>query len=241
MGATKITKQSQFSITQFNTVTCTAAARSEGDRGHDKVNVMDERAGYVLVGGKSSRLGTDKALLDFEGKPLVTRVANVVRAAAGRVTIVGPLERYRHLGLRVIPDPVENFGPLAGLLAALEDSESAWNLVTACDMPYLDARFLSFLFEEAQAAVADILLPVDSEGNPEPLCAVYSLEARSTIRRRVEQGVHKITRAFEGLRVDELAPDRYARFDPEGRIFTNLNTLEDVRGTGLGLSSARGS
>jgi molybdopterin-guanine dinucleotide biosynthesis protein A len=202
---------------------------------------MDERAGYVLVGGKSSRLGTDKALLDFEGKPLVARVAEAVRSAAGRVTIVGENKKYGHLGLRVIPDPVENFGPLAGLLAALEDSESPWNLVTACDMPYLDARFLSFLFEEAQAAVADILLPVDSEGNPEPLCAVYSLEARSTIRRRVEQGVHKITRAFEGLRVDELAPDRYARFDPEGRIFTNLNTLEDVRGTGLGLPSVRGS
>ena len=202
---------------------------------------MDQRAGYVLVGGKSSRLGTDKALLDFEGKPLVARVAEAVRSAAGRVTIVGPLEKYGHLGLRVIPDPVEDFGPLAGLLAALEDSESPWNLVTACDMPYLDARFLSFLFEEAQAARADILLPVDGSGNPEPLCAVYSLEARSTIRRRVEQGVHKITRAFQGLRVDELAPDRYARFDPEGRIFTNLNTLEDVRGTGLGLPSVRGS
>ena len=202
---------------------------------------MDQRAGYVLVGGKSSRLGTDKALLDFEGKPLAARVAEVVRAAAGRVTIVGPLEKYGHLGLRVIPDPLEDFGPLAGVLAALEDSESLWNLVTACDMPYLDAAFLNFLFEEARAAGADVLLPVDAQGNPQPLCAIYSLEARPAIRHRVEQGVHKITRALEGLRVDELAPDRYARLDPEGRIFTNLNTLEDVQGAGLGLSSARGS
>ncbi len=199
---------------------------------------MDQRAGYVLVGGKSSRLGVDKALLEFEGKPLVARVAEAVRSAAGRVTIVGPLEKYGHLGLRVIPDPVENFGPLAGLLAALEDSESVWNLVTACDMPYLDAAFLNFLFEEAQAAGADVLLPVDANGNPEPLCAVYSLEARSTIRRRVEQGVHKITRAFQGLRVDELVPDRYARFDLDGRIFTNLNTLEDVRGAGFEVRSS---
>ena len=202
---------------------------------------MHHRAGYVLVGGKSSRLGIDKALLEFEGAPLVTRVANVVRAAAGRVTIVGESKKYGHLGLRVIPDPVEDFGPLAGLLAALEDSESPWNLVTACDMPYLDARFLSFLFEEAEAARADILLPVDSEGNPEPLCAVYSLAARSTIRRRVEQGIHKITQAFQGLRVDELVPHRYARFNPDGRIFINLNTQEDVRGAGLGLPSARPS
>ena len=202
---------------------------------------MDQRAGYVLVGGKSSRLGTDKALLDFEGKPLAARVAEVVRAAAGRVTIVGPLEKYGHLGLRVIPDPVEDFGPLAGVLAALEDSESLWNLVTACDMPYLDAAFLNFLFEEARAAGADVLLPVDAQGNPQPLCAVYSLEARPAIRRRVEQGVHKITRALEGLRVDELAPDRYARLDPEGRIFTNLNTLEDVQGAAFELPSSRGS
>ena len=202
---------------------------------------MDQRAGYVLVGGKSSRLGIDKALLDFEGKPLVTRGANVVRAAAGRVTIVGPLEKYGHLGLRVIPDPVENFGPLAGLLAALEDSESPWNLVTACDMPYLDARFLSFLFEEAQAAGADVLLPVDAHGNPEPLCAVYSLAARLRIRRHVEQGVHKITRAFQDLTVHRVLPGKYARFNRDGRIFTNLNTQEDVRGAGLGLPSARPS
>ncbi len=194
---------------------------------------MDQRAGYVLVGGKSSRLGIDKALLEFEGKPLVARVAEAVRAAAGDVTIVGSPEKYGHLGLRVIPDPVENFGPLAGLLAALEDSASPWSLVTACDMPYLDTDFLNFLFEEAQAAGTDVLLPVDASGNPEPLCAVYSLEALVTIRRHVEQGVHKITRAFEGLRVDELAPDRYARFDPDGRVFTNLNTLEDVRGAGF--------
>ena len=200
---------------------------------------MDQRAGYVLVGGKSSRLGVDKALLEFEGKPLVARVAEAVRAAAGRVTIVGPLEKYGHLGLRVIPDPVENFGPLVGLLAALEDSASPWNLVTACDMPYLDASFLHFLFEEAQAAGTDVLLPIDADGNPEPLCAVYSLEARLTIRGHVEQGVHKITRAFEGLRVDELAPDRYARFNPDGRIFTNLNTQEDIRAAEFELPSSK--
>ena len=198
---------------------------------------MDQRAGYVLVGGKSSRLGIDKALLEFEGAPLVARVANVVRVAAGRVTIVGSPEKYGHLGLRVIPDPVADFGPLAGLLAALEDSESAWNLVTACDMPYLDTAFLDFLFEEAQAAGTDVLLPIDAEGNPEPLCAVYSLEARSTIRGHVEQGVHKITRAFEGLKVHNLSPGQYASFNPDGRIFTNLNTLADVRAAGLGLPS----
>ncbi len=199
---------------------------------------MDQRAGYVLVGGKSSRLGIDKALLEFEGKPLVARVAEAVRAAAGRVTIVGSPEKYGHLGLRVIADPVADFGPLAGLLAALEDSDSPWNLVTACDLPYLDARFLTFLFDEARAAGADVLLPVDSEGNPEPLCAVYSLEARLTIRRHVEQGVHKITRAFEGLRVDELVADRYARFDPDGRMFTNLNTVEDFQAAGFGVPSS---
>ena len=202
---------------------------------------MDQRAGYVLVGGKSSRLGVDKALLEFEGKPLVARVAEAVRSAAGRVTIVGPLEKYGHLGLRVIPDPVEDFGPLAGLLAALDDSASPWNLVTACDMPYLDAPFLEFLFQEAEGSKADVLLPLDAEGNPEPLCSVYSLRARSTIRHHVEQGVHKLTRAFQDLRVDELGPHRYARFNPDGRIFTNLNTQEDVRGAGLGLPSARPS
>ena len=188
---------------------------------------MSDTTGYILVGGKSSRFGRDKALVELEGRPLVLRVAETVRAAAGSATLVGPPGKYGHLGLRVIPDPLPDFGPSAGLLAALDDSSSEWNLITACDLPNLSALFLRFLLHEARRSGADVVLPLDAEGRAEPLCAVYALRCRETIRSAVERGVHKMTTAFGGLRLRELRPQEYARFDPDGSLFANVNTPED--------------
>jgi molybdopterin-guanine dinucleotide biosynthesis protein A len=179
------------------------------------------------VGGKSSRFGKDKALLQLDGRPLAVRLAETVGAAAGSATLVGSPEKYGTLGLRVIPDSLADFGPLAGLLAALDDSQSDWNVVTACDMPNLTEAFLRFLLEEARRSGADILLPLDASGRAEPLCAAYSLDCRAAIRAAVERGVHKMTDAFRDLRVRELLPKDYAQFDPEGRLFANVNTVED--------------
>jgi molybdopterin-guanine dinucleotide biosynthesis protein A len=184
-------------------------------------------AGYILVGGKSSRFGRDKALVDVGGRPLALRVADALAPVTGAVTLVGAPEKYRHLGLRVIPDPLADFGPLAGILAALEDSKSAWNLLVACDMPGLSAEFLSFLLARARESQADVVLPVDAEDRPEPLCAAYALGSLEAIRRAVERGTRKVTAAFDGLRVQHLLPAEYFRLDPDGRLFTNLNSPAD--------------
>ena len=189
---------------------------------------MPETAGYVLVGGKSSRLGQDKALIDWRGRPLAAHVAATVQSAAGSATLVGSVEKYRHLGHRVIPDAVTGFGPLAGVLAALDDSTTSWNLVAACDMPHLTQQFLEFLLAEAQGSAADVLLPVGADERPEPLCAVYSATARNTIRRAVDSGVHKITQGLEGLRIRQLLPRDYQKFNQDGKLFTNLNFPQDL-------------
>ena len=188
---------------------------------------MAETAGYVLVGGKSSRFGQDKALLEWQGRPLATHLARTVQSAAGSVTLVGSVEKYQHLGYRVIPDPVDGFGPLAGLLAALDDSTSEWNLVVACDMPRLTPDFLGFLLSQARESAAEVLLPVDVDGMPQPLCAVYSLGVGNAIRRAVDSGVHKMTKAFESLRIMQLLPEQYQKFSPDGKLFTNLNLPQD--------------
>jgi len=189
---------------------------------------MPETAGYILVGGKSSRFGEDKALLEWQGQRLAAHVAGGVEAAAGSATLVGSIEKYQHLGYRVIPDPVDGFGPLAGLLAALDDSTSSWNLVVACDMPHLRQKFLEFLLSEARKSTADVVLPVGPEGRTEPLCAVYALRGLATIRHAVGNGVHKMTRGFEGLTIREIHPREYQQFNRDGKLFTNLNSPQDV-------------
>lgn len=189
--------------------------------------------GYVLVGGKSSRFGSDKALLAVQGGQLAARVADAVVAAVGEVSLVGSPAKYAALGFRVIPDVIAGAGPLGGILAALEDSEHEWNLIAACDMPRVRADFLKFLIHRAAQSQADVVLPLNREGLPEPLCAAYRRGASSAFRKRLETGVYKITKAFEGLNVVELGADLYAEFDPDGRLFANINTLPDAREAGL--------
>ena len=190
--------------------------------------------GYILVGGKSSRFGSDKALLDVDGEPLALRIAARMRPAVVSVTLVGSPSTYGHLGLRVIPDAVADFGPLGGLLAALEDSGEEWNLIAACDMPLVTADLFRFIAETTVDCPEDVILPYDCEGRPEPLCAAYRSSAAATVRRAVEDDVHKVMTALESLKIAALTPEDYAAVDPEGTVFTNLNRVRDLERAGLG-------
>src|SRR5215471_2768618 len=108
------------------------------------------RAGFVLAGGRSARMGRDKALLEIEGSRLICRVAEAVAGAAGSVTIVGDPEKYGSLGYPVCEDVFRGCGPLAGVHAALAASVADWNLLVACDMPDVEPGFLTELLEQAE-------------------------------------------------------------------------------------------
>ncbi len=144
--------------------------------------LMDSTAGFVLTGGRSSRMGRDKALLPIEGSLLVERTAERVRAAAGSVTLIGAPGRYAHLGLPVLPDLVEDCGPIGGLHTALKSTRADWNLVVACDMPGLTAGFLGDLLAAARQLGCACLVPQTDSGL-HPLCAVY--HRRAERRRRI--------------------------------------------------------
>lgn len=178
-----------------------------------------ERAGFVLVGGKSSRMGRDKALLAYGGATLVQHVAKRVAAAAGCATLVGSPQKYGGLGYPVIPDMREGAGPAAGIEAALRATCAEWNLVVACDMPGVTVDFLSALLEEARRTGADCLLPLSGQGRAEPLCAVYRRSALQAFEAALAAGICKITRAIEGLRV-------VAWPAPRSTWFANVNTPE---------------
>ena len=181
------------------------------------------RAGFVLVGGNSARMGRDKALLPYGGATLAEHVAARVRAAAGSVALVGDSERYRALCLPVTPDLHPGRGPLAGIQAALQASNARWNLIVACDMPALTTEFLLSLLDRAEACRAPCLAPVSPAGRPEPLCAVWGRDCLAAVGAALRRNVRKMTEALEAVR---------ALYWPvaEAAWFENLNTPRDWAG-----------
>jgi molybdenum cofactor guanylyltransferase len=174
-------------------------------------------AGYVLAGGRSSRMGCDKALLPFRGGALAESVARAVRWAAGSAVLVGNPALYQHLGYPAIPDLCPGAGPLGGILTALHHTSADWNLVAACDMPELSGEFLRLLIDDADG---DAVVAVGPSGRPEPLCAVYHRRSRPVLERALRRGVRSVRAALEDLRVVLVSV-------PELAPFQNVNTPED--------------
>ena len=159
--------------------------------------LMETSAGFVLTGGRSSRMGRDKALLPIEGSVLVERTAERVRAAAGSVILIGAPERYSHLGLPVAADLVEDAGPIGGLYTALKIDRAEWNLLVACDMPSLTAKFLRELLDAARQCGSACLVP-QTESGLHPLCAVYHRCAEGAVESAIE---HKRFKMHDLLKV----------------------------------------
>jgi len=171
-------------------------------------------------------MGKEKALLEISGTPLLVRAARLLSPICSSVTIVGRPESFQQFGFPCIADEQPDSGPLAGILTALNQTSAAWNLVIACDMPYLTEDWLRYLIGRAQSSRALVVLP-ETEDWVEPLCAAYHRDAAAVIRRQIAAGVLKVTRALESLPVERVTPADIAPFDPRGVLFQNLNAPED--------------
>jgi molybdopterin-guanine dinucleotide biosynthesis protein A len=184
-------------------------------------------AGFVLTGGESRRMGRDKALLELGGQPLVLRMAAKFRGVTSEVYLVGAPERYARLGLPVLADPIAGRGPAAGITAALRATEREWNLIVACDLPYLETRFLEFLVEVAAAeGDAEAVVP-QLGGRWEPLCAAYHRRALPAFERVLAGVNYRIARALEALRVRAVTEKDLAKFAFSPRMFKNMNWSEE--------------
>ena len=190
-------------------------------------NSASTRAGFVLAGGRSSRMGRDKALLEVGASPgarsasctLIEHIAGEVRQAAGNVTLIASPDRYAHFGIPVVADRVEGCGPLGGLFTALSITGADWNLVVACDLPNATAALFEELFVAAEHAGCVALVPSTSSGL-EPLCAVYHRTAKASAETAI---LHKQFRMQEFVSGIEACiwPA------PAAGLFRNVNTPED--------------
>jgi molybdopterin-guanine dinucleotide biosynthesis protein A len=183
-------------------------------------------AGFILAGGESSRMGRDKALLELNGVALVVRAARLLETVVGTPAIIGAPERLGGLGFTVKPDDWPGTGPLGGIATALHASNAAWNLIVACDLPYLTRAWLEHIVARALASPADAVLPMNERG-AEPLCALYQKQCEPVVRAALERGTRKVTDGLAGLRVESIAPTEWKAFDSDGLLFKNMNSPAD--------------
>jgi molybdenum cofactor guanylyltransferase len=191
-------------------------------------------AAFILAGGLSSRMGREKGLLEFAGEPLILRMARLIDPLVTEVTVIGPPERYAGMGLRVIADqdlgerkgtePVRT--PLIGIATALNATTMPWNLIVACDLPYLTAQWLDWLLNLTADSSAQIIIPRTSRGL-EPLAAAYRRECAAPIVAALNRGVRKVTDAIAEFRMRCLSESDWRILDPEGRVLRNMNAPPD--------------
>jgi molybdopterin-guanine dinucleotide biosynthesis protein A len=188
---------------------------------------MPDLSGFVLAGGRSRRMGTDKAFLQLDGRTLLARVLDLLGALTPQVGIVGPAAKFTAYGL-VIEDVYAGRGPLAGIHAALTSSTTELNLIMAVDLPLVTESLLRFLVEQARASDAVVTVPRIA-GGYQPLCAVYRRAFAPLAQAALESGKNKIDALFAPATTRILEESELNRFAFGAAMFENLNTPEDLR------------
>lgn len=190
---------------------------------------MRDVTGVILVGGKSRRMGRDKAFLEIEGRPMVDRVIDLFRSSFERVLLVGDrAERFQTHGLEVVPD-IYPGSALGGLYTGLSAAQTGFVFVASCDLAYPDSKLLHYLCGLKEGY--DAVVPLTRAGY-EPLYAVYGKSCLSPMREQLESGDYCAYAYYPALNIRFVeAPEIEAVASGE-RAFRNINTPEDLRAVG---------
>jgi molybdopterin-guanine dinucleotide biosynthesis protein A len=188
---------------------------------------MFDVEGAILVGGQSRRMGRDKADLLLHGQTLPARIAEALSSVASRVFLVGARKERPELNLRNVPDVHEAWGALGGIHAALTEAKTDWLVVVACDLPFVTRE----LFERLRSFISDVVdavVPIQADGRPQPVCAVYR---RDTCLREIERliaaGEHSPRALLANVRTCFVEFSEVNDLPHADRFFFNINTPAD--------------
>jgi molybdenum cofactor guanylyltransferase len=180
----------------------------------------------VLAGGRSSRMGQDKALLRLNGRTLLEHTVGICNVIADSTIVVADrADRYAHLQLDAVQvaDDKPHLGPLNGLLAGMRHVRGESTVVVACDMPFLDRKVLSRLRDLLDRH--DAVVPL-ANGRWQSLHAVYAARISSAIEQQLATGQHSMRELLKRLSIREYAPSEVER-QRLLRSVTNVNTPDD--------------
>lgn len=182
----------------------------------------------IQAGGESLRMGTNKALLPFLGRPLIERVIERVRPLADELLVTtNQPEQFTFLNLPLFSDPIPVQGALAGLQTALSAASLKYTGVVACDMPFVSKDLLKFQLTMLIEGDYDLVVPLTDQGH-EPFHAVYRREpCLRAVSNALAVGKKRMISWFDQVKVRELSVAEIKPIDPLGYAFINVNTPEE--------------
>jgi len=193
--------------------------------------------GWILAGGRSMRMGRDKAGVEIARVPLLEHMLGKLRDLGLRARVAGMRESVDGMTAEIVNDLHPNCGPLSGMETALIASEMSLILILGVDMPLIETHFLQWMLTRAQASGAIATIP-KVLGEPQPLCVVCRRELLGSVSRSIESGDYKVTAAIENAGTEgrpdffdaerAVATGAWESSLPVYRQFINCNRREDV-------------
>lgn len=186
--------------------------------------LMEQIAAFILAGGASSRMGTDKSQLRLEQQTFTQCIAETLLQLTDSVFIVG--RDSDESSLRSVADVYPKWGALGGIHAALAACTREWAIVVACDLPFVTSELFSYLAE--QRMDHDAVVPIQEDGRPQPLAALYRVDP--CLRQAtdlIEAGRRRPLDLLEAVKTRWVAFDELRNFARAHSFFVNINTPED--------------
>jgi len=181
-----------------------------------------ELATYILTGGNSTRMGTDKALQLLKGKAFIQYILKALNPIKTTIKLVSSKPSHQNLTCDYITDIAKNKGPLSGIVSALKDTKNKWNLILSCDTPLLQTSFIEWLMTHHNNEYDATICIVNNKKMP--LTAIYNKNCQSIFAKHLQANQLRVMNVLEDLNVN------YVNVPDAIHIqLTNVNTPEQLK------------
>ncbi len=178
----------------------------------------------ILAGGQSKRLGTDKALMQYNGESLLEQAVKLCNSYFTPLLISSDKPEHQFPGSQLVPDIIPDCGPMGGIYSCLRNSETDWNFVLSVDTIFTELAFISYLLSEINTF--DAVIPVHKNGI-EPLIGLYKKSSIPAFEAQLRKGNYKMQDLLEALHVNYVDAQKWVDRYPQ--IFRNINSWDDFR------------
>lgn len=194
-----------------------------------KIKVMKTLTVFILCGGKSSRMQSEKGLVLFQGKPFIEHIIQAILPISNQIKLITATKEYDYLPYQKIPDIILDKGPLGGIYTALTNSETEFNLILSCDIPLISTELLAELISkhnnEAEVTV------FASESRLHPLIGIYSKKVLPVIKSAIDNDELKMMDLLAKIPHQILNIDESENFH-----LTNINSVDELNDLNINLS-----